>query len=175
MKKFFSETIKPESPFRLALTFLVPFVIMLSILFFSLILWVQKESAKEQVHELKETAKTFFDQVMITRLWNAQHGGVYVEVSPETPPNPYLEDPRRDIVSVDGRRYTKINPAYMTRQLSEITMQRQGYKFRIVSLKPVNPYNIPDEWERNALKEFEKDAIAETAGISEQDGSRVFR
>lgn len=175
MRKFFSETIKPESPFRLALIFLVPFVIILSILFFSLILWVQKESAKEQVHELKETAKAFFDHVTITRLWNAQHGGVYVEVSPETPPNPYLEDPSRDIVSVDGRHYTKINLAYMTRQLSEITMQRQGYKFRIVSLKPVNPYNIPDEWERNALKEFEKDAIAETAGISEQDGSRVFK
>ncbi len=175
MRKFFAEIIKPESPFRLALTFLVPFVIILSILFFSLILWGQKESVKEQAHKLKETAGAFFDQVMVTRLWNAQHGGVYVEISPETPPNPYLEDPRRDIVSVDGRRYTKINPAYMTRQLSEITMQRQGYKFRIISLKPVNPYNIPDEWERNALKEFEKGAIVETAGISEQDGSRVFK
>lgn len=175
MRKFFSEINKPKSPCRLTVTFLVPFVIILSILFFSLVLWVQSERRKEQINELKETAGAFFDQIMVARLWNAQHGGVYVEISPDTPPNPYLEDPRRDIISVDGRRYTKINPAYMTRQLSEITMKRQGYKFRIISLRPVNPYNIPDEWERNALKEFEKGAILETAAISEQDGSRVFK
>jgi hypothetical protein len=32
---------------------------------------VQKESDKEQINELKETARAFFDQIMITRLWNA--------------------------------------------------------------------------------------------------------
>jgi hypothetical protein len=27
---------------------------------------------------------------MLYRQWNASHGGVYVPVTPETPPNPYL-------------------------------------------------------------------------------------
>ena len=175
MRKFFSEINKPESPFRLALTFFIPFVVILSILFALLILWEKKSHDRKLTNTLKESAMALFDQIMITRLWNAQHGGVYVEVTPETPPNPYLEDPRRDIVSVDGRRYTKVNPAYMTRQLSEITMKRHGYKFRIISLYPVNPYNFPDEWGRDALKKFEKGDVVENAEIFEQDGSRVFK
>jgi hypothetical protein len=175
VKKFFAEIIKPESPFRLALTFFIPFVVILSMLFALLILWEKKSHDRKLANTLKESAMALFDQIMITRLWNAQHGGVYVEVTSETPPNPYLEDPRRDIVSVDGRRYTKVNPAYMTRQLSEITMQRHGYKFRIISLNPVNPYNIPDEWERNALRKFENGNVEEYADIFEQDGGRVFK
>lgn len=174
MREFFLGINKPESPIRLTLTFLVPFMAVLSILFFSLILWEKRSHDEKLVKTLKENAVALFDQIMVTRLWNAQHGGVYVQVSPDTPPNPYLEDPRRDIVSIDGRHYTKINPAYMTRQLSEITMQRHGYKFRIISLNPINPYNVPDEWERKALKEFEKGKV-ENAEISKQNGSRVFR
>lgn len=175
MRKFFSEIDRPESPCRLSVTFLVPFVIMLGLLFFALILWEKKSHNEKLVNTLKESAIALFDQIMITRLWNAKHGGVYVEVSPETPPNPYLEDPMRDIVSVDGRHYTKINPAYMTRQLSEITMQRHGYKFYITSLNPVNPFNIPDEWEKKALMEFESGKIMDYAEILQQNGTRVFR
>jgi len=144
-------------------------------LFFSLIFWVQKASKKEEFEDLQEAAKAFFDQIIITRIWNAQHGGVYVEVTPQTPPNPYLEDPLRDIVSVDGRLYTKINPAYMTRQISDISMQRQGNKFRIISLNPINPLNMADEWESSALKEIESGMINSKAEMLEQDKMRVFR
>ncbi|WP_203472295.1 Tll0287-like domain-containing protein [Dissulfurispira thermophila] len=188
MRKFFSEINKVESPCRLSVTFLVPFVIILGLLFFALILWEKKSHDEKLFNILKESASALFDQIMVTRLWNAKHGGVYVEVTPDTPPNPYLEDPMRDIVSVDGRHYTKINPAYMTRQLSEITMQRQGYKFSIVSLNPINPFNIPDDWEKKALKEFESNKIGDYAEILQQgspenrklswagrSGSRIFR
>lgn len=176
MKLSISEITKPESPVRLFLTFLIPFVIVLSILFFSILLWAKKSHDENLASILKENAVTLFNQIIITRLWNAQHGGVYVEVTPDTPPNPYLEDPRRDIISIDGRHYTKINPAYMTRQLSEITMQKQGYKFRIISLNPVNPLNVPDDWERKALKKFEtNEKVIENGEILQYNGERVFR
>ncbi len=173
-KPFFSE-LKNSKPLRLSLTFFIPSAILLSMLFLSLILWVQKENKEEEFENLKEAAKAFYDQIVITRIWNAQHGGVYVEVTPETPPNPYLEDPLRDIVSVEGRFYTKINPAYMTRQLSNISMIREGNRFRIISLNPINPLNIADEWESNALKEIEKGELDFKSEIIEQDNIRVFR
>jgi len=49
---------------------------------------------------------------------NALHGGVYVPVTESTQPNPYLEDPLRDVVTTDGLKLTKLNPAYMTRLIS---------------------------------------------------------
>ncbi len=127
--------------------------------------------------ELKEVSNAFLEQIMVTRTWNARHGGVYVETSPDTPPNSYLNnDPHRDMLSSDGRKYTRINPAYMTRQLSEIADKTHGYKFRIVSLTPINPYNAPDEWERGALKELENGKVAAAAAILKDSGNRrVFK
>ena len=101
-------------------------------------------------------SKAFFDQVVITRAWNSMHGGVYVPVTDVTSPNPYLLDSLRDIVSMDGRHLTKINPAYMTRQIAEINREKNGIQFHITSLKPIRPENKADNWETKALQEFEK-------------------
>ncbi|ADH85520.1 ATP-binding protein [Desulfurivibrio alkaliphilus] len=85
------------------------------------------------------------------RLWNAEHGGVYVLVSETTPPNPYLEVANRDLVTLDGLELTKINPAYMTRQIAEITKRQKGLVLHLTSSNPVNPVNSPDEWEQKVL------------------------
>ena len=55
------------------------------------------------------------------RRWNTQHGGVYVPVTEDTPPNPYLRDvPERDITTPSGRQLTLLNHAYMIRQVYEM-------------------------------------------------------
>ncbi len=179
MKPIFTNlgTGKSASPFRLTLFFLIPSLIALTAIFLSLIAWESKKIGEDEISELKEVSRAFFEQIMVSRTWNAGHGGVYVEVTPDTPPNPYLgNDPHRDMVSTDGRRYTKINPAYMTRQLSEIANKTHGYKFHIVSLTPINLYNAPDAWEKNALEEFEKGKAAEAVTVyKERDGKRAFK
>jgi signal transduction histidine kinase len=93
--------------------------------------------------------------VVLTRAWNAGHGGVYVPVSEQVQPNPYLKHPRRDLTTDDGRRLTMINPAFMTRQISELAQKKGGTVFHITSLKPIRPANAPDGWERAALTAFE--------------------
>lgn len=99
-------------------------------------------------------ARAFFSQVVTTREWNSTHGGVYVEVTDSVKPNPYLEGKDRDIVTVNGKMFTKINPAYMTRQLSEIMSTSSGVSFHITSLKPKRAANFADEWEKSALLAF---------------------
>jgi hypothetical protein len=54
-----------------------------------------------------------------------------------------------------------INPAHMTRQISEITEQKGIFCFNITSLKPVNPNNKSDDWEREQIIKFEKNNIDE--------------
>ena len=65
-------------------------------------------------------ARALFNQVVDLRDWNARHGGVYVPVTPETQPNPWLKVANRDETTLSGRQLTLMNPAYMTRQLAEI-------------------------------------------------------
>ena len=166
----------PKSPLKLTLIFSLPFVLIFISLLTALILWEKKSREQELVAELRETARAYFEQILITRLWNANHGGVYVEVTNKTQPNPYLrDDPERDIVTIDGRKYTKINPAYMTRQISEIAYQKGRYKFHITSLKPVNPTNKADGWETRQLSLFEEGKKEEAYEVVTDNRGTRFR
>ena len=122
-----------------------------------------------------EGARNVFRTIVLARQWNALHKGVYVPVTPQTPPNPYLDDPRRDIQSSDGGRLTLVNPAYMTRMMSQLSVRNAELSFRSTSLRPINPDNAPDDWERAALHRFES-GTTEVSGLSIQgDGQTVFR
>ncbi|MBW2217329.1 MAG: diguanylate cyclase, partial [Deltaproteobacteria bacterium] len=126
-------------------------------------LWNYTNAKKEQERIALESARSFFNHIVITRLWNARHEGVYAPVTEESLPNPYLETPMRDIKVNDKLTLTKVNPAFMTRQISEIAMEQEALtqtgvllQFHITSLKPIRPQNKPTAIEERFLKEFEK-------------------
>lgn len=105
-----------------------------------------------------QSARAFLEQIVVARSWNAGHGGVYVQETEKNPPNPYLDDPLRDIETRQGLKLTKVNPAYMTRQISELAAQRNGVRFHITSLNPIRPENKALDWEAEWLESFEKGA-----------------
>ena len=118
-----------------------------------------------------QTARAFFDQIVLSRAWNAGHGGVYVPVTEKIQPNPYLDDPLRDLETNKGIKLTKINPAFMTRQIAEIAAKEKGVQFHITSLKPIRPGNKPADWERIWLESFEKGSMEQGGFV--QDGSDI--
>src|SRR5512143_3254660 len=83
--------------------------------------------------QLEMQAKALFRQVVITRRWVAEHGGVFIEKLPWIEPNPYL--PNATITDIAGRRYVRENPAMVTKQLSRYAEREQLYMFHITSLK----------------------------------------
>ncbi len=102
-----------------------------------------------------QAGRTSAEQAIAARRWNAGVGGVYVPLDKGAIPNPYLKDPTRDITSVEGIALTKVNPAYMTRLIAETLKAKNGVQLHLTSLKPMNPGNVPDEFERSALRGFE--------------------
>ena len=135
-------------------------------------LWNYINARNEQRNIAFQTARSFFDLLKITRLWNARHGGVYVPITKKTLPNPYLHVPMRDIRVNANLTLTKINPAYMTRQISEIAKKYNGVQFHITSLKPIRPQNKPSAREKQFLKEFEQ-GIKEK-GMFIQKGGKIY-
>ncbi|MDD5033333.1 MAG: DUF3365 domain-containing protein, partial [Methylococcaceae bacterium] len=112
------------------------------------------------------------------RRWATAHGGVYVPPDENTPPNPYLSHvPDRDITAQSGKFLTLMNPAYMLRQVQERYAQLYGIKGRIVSLKPLNPVNAPDEWETKALTAFEQGSkeVLEVAQLNGKPHLRLMQ
>jgi PAS domain-containing protein len=108
------------------------------------------------------------------RRWNAAHGGVYVPVSKDFQPNPYLQVAERDVTTPSGRTLTLVNPAYMTRQVHELAVNTGNVHAHITSLKPLNPSNGPDDWEREALLAFVK-GEKEASVVLHQDSSHSAR
>ncbi len=95
-----------------------------------------------------------YNSITDTRKWNALHGGVYVKQSESIKPNKYLKD--NTLETKDGKILIKINPAWMTRQISEIANKDHQNYFKLTSLNPINPINAPDDFEKEALNYFEK-------------------
>lgn len=105
---------------------------------------------KEQVIS---SARAHFSGIVLTRKWNALHGGVYVIKRPGMQSNPYLENP--DLKAEGGQVLTKKNPALMTREISELAGDKDTFTFHITSLRPLNPLNAADAFEAQALRGFE--------------------
>lgn len=121
------------------------------------------------------TARACIEKDLIFRRWVANHGGVYVPVTEETPPNKWLNVPERDITTPSGRRLTLMNPSYMTRQLFEISRLAANAPLgHITSLKPVRAENAPDPWESRALKAFET-GQTESGEFMIMGGKPVYR
>ena len=120
-------------------------------------LWFSYQQNKNNYEIAKAVARIAFQKDSIYRKWAATHGGVYVPVTPETPPNPYLANiPERDISTPSGKLLTLVNPAYMTRQVFELATKEENFvRGHITSLNPLRHENAPDEWEQKALKSFE--------------------
>ncbi len=135
--------------------------------------WNYTNFKREQREIARQTARSFFDQVVISRAWNAGHGGVYVPVTKGTQPNPYLETPLREIAVDDTLTLTKVNPAFMTRQISEIAAKAKGIQFHITSLKPIRPQNRPNQMERASLERFNT-GVPEVGCIFKKDGRESF-
>ncbi len=118
--------------------------------------WTEINTERVELLLAQGSAKAFFQQIVISRLWNAAHGGVYVPITAKTQPNKYLLAKDRDLTTTNGLKLTKVTPAHMTRQLAELAKKRHCcIQFHITSLKPIRPENKATNWEKAWLKSFE--------------------
>lgn len=135
-----------------------------------------KDERKDVEYVAYSMATAYYAKDLLTREWSTIHGGVYVPVSDFASPNPYLDHIEyRDIYKPDGTLLTLINPAYMLRQMNEMTNDRFGIFGHITSLNPLRPANKPDEWESNALVLFDEGVAEEVFEYSSIDNVAFFR
>jgi len=149
-------------------------ILWIFVVLFSLF-WNLKLDSENERNLANNGAQAFFEQAIISRSWNAEHGGVYVPITEKDQPNPYLDIKNRDITTTDRIKLTKINPAYMTRQISEIAQKEGGILFHITSLNPLRPDNKADLWETEVLQNFEKGMLEFGEFKLDSSNVRVYR
>ncbi|MFC1555094.1 DUF3365 domain-containing protein, partial [candidate division KSB1 bacterium] len=139
------------------------------------VLWNLRQAKLKTIEIARVESRIAYDKDVIYRRWNAGHGGVYVPITDETEPNPYLSDIiDRDIETPSGLQMTLMNPAYMTRQVHELAEGENGVYGHITSLNPIRPENAADPWEAEALQAFEL-GLSEVSSLEKIEGKEYLR
>ncbi|OGW40734.1 MAG: hypothetical protein A2010_16140 [Nitrospirae bacterium GWD2_57_9] len=137
-----------------------------------------------QVHEInldkaRIEARSLYELNLAYRAWASSHGGLYVPLTDQFQPNPYLYVPDRDIITAGGKKLTLVNPAWMTRQVFDMFQASSALPIRnhLTSLKYLNPANRPDAWEEKALSALEqgKSEVSEVQTIGGQPYMRLLK
>ena len=123
------------------------------------LIWNIYHSKKTTVELATNEAVVHLTKDMAFGRWGAKYGGVYLPVSDDIKPSPFLAHlPDRDVVTTSGEKLTLTNPAYMLKSfLDDNGMVPRDYS-SITSLNPLNPENEPDFWQESALRAFESGA-----------------
>ena len=141
-------------------------------------LWNDQQVRSLIMDQARSELRASFYKDLTFRQWATKHGGVYVPVTEETQPDPYISFmPERDVVTPSGRTLTLINPALMVRMFNEMASKNSETQGHISSLTPLNPGNKSDPWEAKSLAKFDNnsDGIDEITEISDIDGEPYLR
>jgi signal transduction histidine kinase len=157
----------------LSLKFIIGIAVTLTIAMGVSLYFISQKHEKLVFEQLDIQAKALFKQIVLTRKWIADHGGVFVEKFPWKEASPYLKE--SEIIDVKGRKYIKESPAMVTKELSNYAKKEGLYWFHITSLKLINPENAPDDFEKIALMKFEAEHINEFSKIEKIDSSYYYR
>ncbi len=157
----------------LSLKFIVGVAAVLSVTMGISLYFIDKNNEELIIKQVDLQAKALFRQIVITRQWVADHRGIFIEKVPWKEPSPYLSE--SEITDIKGRKYVKESPAMVTKELSKYAMEKGLFWFHITSLKLINPENAPDEFETNALGEFESGRKKDSHTVEKNGLSYYFR
>ncbi len=157
----------------LSLKFVIGVALLLTIAMGVTIYFIDRNNRTLVMEQVGHEAKALFRQIVLTRRWIADHGGIFIENVPWKEPSPYLNVP--EIIDARGKKYLKQSPAMVTKELSKYAGEKGLYWFHITSLKLINPENAPDEFEKNALMDFEALGTKESVKIEKNNSHFFYR
>ncbi len=158
---------------RLSLKFFFITGITVTAIFVSTFLWFARHQERLIREQVEKQAVILHKQIVLTRQWVSNHSPVLVlDRSEKQEPNP---SEKWEITDTDGNRYVTIPPSVLTKQLSELASRDGLYSFRIANSTQLNPENVPDEFEKEALRQFREGMKTEFFRTERVNGQTVLR
>ncbi len=123
-----------------------------TVIFGLLLFWFSSQQEEHIMEQVRKQAVILCKQIVLTRQWVADHGAILVPKTDEVRSSPFLEKPYLE--GDDGTTYTKVSPSMLTKILSDRAKKSELYSFRLTNTDRMNPSNVPDEFEAEALRIF---------------------
>jgi diguanylate cyclase (GGDEF)-like protein len=138
--------------------------------------WNLAQKHQETLQIAFSEAKAFQEKDRLYSRWAAAEGGIYVRSGAGNPAASGAAPGKKGngATAAPGRELTRVNPAAMLRQVNKLGAEAGHPLERVTSLTPLNPGNIPDAWEKKALRAFEK-GQTEFSGLEKVGGQPYLR
>lgn len=138
--------------------------------------WTLAQKQQETLKIAFTEAKAFHEKDRLYSRWASAQGGIYVLSGAKNRATGHLPGGEKEngAPAASGGNFTLVNPAAMLRQVNELGVDAGYPQERVTSLRPVSPTNIPDAWEKKALKAFEE-GKKEFSGLETMAGQPYLR
>ncbi|MEJ2659086.1 MAG: DUF3365 domain-containing protein, partial [Desulfobacterales bacterium] len=135
--------------------------------------WTGIENENQAKEQVLTQAKILSKQIILTRQWITDCGGVMVPLESKGAQNTtcFIDDR----IQTSRGWYQHFTPAMVTRKLSQYSLQQDLYRFRLASLSPLNPENAPDKFEKVALNQFNQNRLTEIFRFDHLNGKHYFQ
>lgn len=142
---------------------------------FSLYLWAASAERDHLSKVAALRAESVANHTQALRGWIGGHGGVYVEMNAGEEQS-YLPGniPESEIATPSGRKLSLLSSSAVLAKISKEFKRGSGDHVRLISKQPMNPDNMPDEWEEKALEALEGGAKKVEGFVDDGMGS-MFR
>ncbi|MEJ2640401.1 MAG: DUF3365 domain-containing protein, partial [Desulfosarcinaceae bacterium] len=144
--------------------------------------WLASKQRALIMAQVEKQAIILHRQIVLTRQWVADHSYVLISgegggaLSSEPPPTRPIVAPAADGGGALGSRaYTRITPAGLTRRLSAYATRNDLYSFNLTNFNGINPDNVPDAFEAEALMAFRSGEARALSRVERRGGRRLFR
>jgi len=135
--------------------------------------WAGIQSEKQATKQVLNQARILARQVILTRQWISDCGGVMVPRESEGAKGvTYFYDDRLETSRCIYQRFT---PAMVTKKLSQYSDRQDLYRFRLASLTPMNPENNADRFEKEALYKFRDEGLTEMIRFGYHNKKHYFQ
>jgi len=135
--------------------------------------WTAVQNQKQSNDQVVNQARIISRQVILTRQWITDSGGVFVDQASEGARD--IACFFDDTLQTAKGSYRRFTPSMVTRKLSQYSNRQDLYRFRLASLNPLNPENNPDNFEREALNLFKSERLAEIFQYTHRNGTHFFQ
>ena len=135
--------------------------------------WTGFQNEKQSNNQVVNQARILSRQIILTRQWITDSGGVFVNQESEGAKD--IACFFDDTLQTAAGSYRRFTPSMVTRKLSQYSNRQDLYRFRLASLNPLNPENKPDSFEREALNLFRSQRINETFRYAHRNGNQFFQ
>lgn len=158
---------------RISIKFFLFTAFTIAVVFSVLFVWLAGRQASFILAQVEKQAIILHRQIVITRQWVSDHNYVLIAKDQNAESAYVFQDPALD--RIQGKAYTRITPAGLTRQLSDYASQSNLFSFNLTNFNGLNPRNKPDEFESEAISAFQSGRASAMSRIENQKGRHVFR